>query len=63
MSLNGPLGSNYQYGCCEAEVNVCAVLNANEPRTGCEVQVHEVSQPYELDPSKDKKITDRIIAH
>jgi len=25
--------------------------------------VHEVSQPYQLDASKDKKITDRIIAH
>jgi hypothetical protein len=25
--------------------------------------VHEVSQTYNLDPSKEKKITDRIIAH
>lgn len=25
--------------------------------------MHEVSQPYQLDASKDKKITDRIIAH
>ena len=25
--------------------------------------MHEVSQTYNLDPSKEKKITDRIIAH
>jgi hypothetical protein len=27
------------------------------------VQVHQVSYTYQLDPSKEKKITDRIIAH
>ena len=25
--------------------------------------MHEVSQTYNLDPTKEKKITDRIIAH
>ena len=29
MSLNGPLGSNYQYSCCEKEFNVTAILNTN----------------------------------
>lgn len=64
MSLSGPLGSNYQYACCEKEVNVTNILNMNtENQNGCDVQVHEVSQPYQLDGQKEKKITDRIIAH
>lgn len=64
MSLSGPLGSNYQYSCCEKEVNVTNILNMNtESQNGCDVQVHEVSQPYQLDGQKEKKITDRIIAH
>jgi hypothetical protein len=38
MSLHGPLGSNYQYNCCEKEVNVTAILNSNtEEQNGCEV--------------------------
>ena len=64
MSLHGPLGTNYQFGCCEKEVNVTQVLNQNtEPQNGCEVMVHEVSEPFQIDPTKEKKITDRIIAH
>jgi len=64
MSLNGPLGSNYQYACCDAEVSVTQILNSQtDTPSGCETQVHEVSQPFQLDASKDKKITDRIIAH
>lgn len=27
MTLHGPLGSNYQYGCCEKEVSVTSILN------------------------------------
>lgn len=47
MSLHGPLGTNYQFGCCEKEVNVTQVLNQNtEPQNGCEVMVHEVSEPF-----------------
>jgi len=30
---------------------------------GCEQQVHEISETFQLDPEKEKKITDRIIAH
>ena len=64
MSLSGPMGSNYQYSCCEKEMNVTQILNQNsEVQNGCEVQVHQVSYTYQLDPSKEKKITDRIIAH
>jgi hypothetical protein len=58
------MGSNYAYSCCEKEVNVTQILNQNsEVQNGCEVQVHQVSYTYQLDPSKEKKITDRIIAH
>ena len=57
MSLHGPLGSNYQYACCEKEVNVTSILNSNtEVQNGCEVQVHEVSEPFQLDHNKEKKI-------
>ena len=64
MTLHGPLGSNYQYGCCEKEVSVTSILNqSSEPLNGCEVQVHEVSEAYQLESMKEKKITDRIIAH
>lgn len=64
MSLSGPLGSNYQYSCCEKEFNVTAILNTNhELQNGCEQQVHEISETFQLDPEKEKKITDRIIAH
>lgn len=63
MSLNGPLGSNYQYSCCEKETNVINILNNSDHESGCETQVHEVSQTFNLDSSKEKKITDRIIAH
>lgn len=63
MNLNGPLGSNYQYACCEKETSVINILNYNDHETGCETQVHEVSQTFNLDQSKEKKITDRIIAH
>ena len=64
MSLSGPMGSNYQYACCEKEVNVTQILNQNtDVHNGCEVQVHQVSYTYGLDPAKEKKITDRIIAH
>ena len=64
MSLNGPLGSNYQYGCCDQEVSVMAILNSEtQPPTGCETQVHEVSTTFDLEQAKDKKIIDRIIAH
>lgn len=39
-------------------------MNSNtEEQNGCEVQVHEVSETFGLDPAKEKKITDRIIAH
>ena len=27
MSLQGPMGSNYQFGCCDKEVNVTAILS------------------------------------
>jgi hypothetical protein len=64
MSLTGPLGSNYQYSCCEKEVNVTSILNSNHQiQNGCEQQVHQASETFLLDASKEKKITDRIIAH
>jgi hypothetical protein len=64
MSLNGPLGTNYQYACCDQEVNVVSILNSTtETQTGCETQVHEVSTTFDLEEAKDKKIIDRIIAH
>ena len=65
MSLSGPLGSNYQYGCCDQEVSVMSILNSSsqEEKTGCETMVHEVSTCFDLEQSKDKKIIDRIIAH
>ena len=64
MSLTGPLGSNYSYACCDKEVNVTSILNQNtEVQNGCEVQVHEITETYQLDHEKEKKITDRIIAH
>jgi hypothetical protein len=64
MSLNGPLGSNYQYSCCDQEVNVVSILDAqSDCQTGCETQVHEVSTTFEMDPAKEQKVTDRIIAH
>jgi len=32
------MGSNYQYACCEKEVNVTQILNQNtELQNGCEV--------------------------
>jgi len=43
MSLNGPLGSNYQYACCEKETNVISILYSSDTDSGCETQVHEVS--------------------
>lgn len=58
------MGSNYQYSCCEKEMNVTQILNQKqEQQNGCEVQVHQVSHAYQLDQSKEKKVTDRIIAH
>jgi len=64
MSLNGPMGSNYVYSCCDKEVNVTQILNQqSETSSGCDVQVHEVSQTYMMEQAKEKKITDRIIAH
>lgn len=36
MSLNGPLGSNYSYSCCDKETNVIKILNENDQETGCE---------------------------
>ena len=58
------MGSNYQYACCEKEMNVTNILNGqNDAPPGCDQQVHEVSETFMLDPSKEKKITDRIIAH
>ena len=29
MSLTGPLGSNYQFACCNEEVNVTAIISEN----------------------------------
>ena len=43
MSLTGPMGSNYQYACCQKETNVINILNQNDLDSGCETQVHEVS--------------------
>ena len=64
MSLNGPMGSNYVYSCCDKEKNVTSILNSvTEQQNGCDVQVHEVSETYMMDATKEKKITDRIIAH
>lgn len=41
-----------------------AILNLNiDEQKGCDDLVHEVSETYQLDGSKEKKITDRIIAH
>ena len=58
------MGSNYEYACCQKEMNVTQILNQKqEQQNGCEVQVHQVSTAYQLDPTKEKKITDRIIAH
>lgn len=45
-------------------MNVTQILNQKqEQQNGCEVQVHQVSHAYQLDQSKEKKVTDRIIAH
>jgi hypothetical protein len=64
MNLSGPLGSNYQYACCDKEVMVTSLLQGvKDQQHGCETLVHEVSETYQLDPAKEKKITDRIIAH
>lgn len=63
MSLNGPLGSNYSFSCCDQECNVTSILNQHDVQTGCETQVHEVSVTFNMDKNKEKKITDRIIAH
>ena len=64
MSLTGPMGSNYSYSCCDKEISVTAILNQNhEMQSGCDEMVHEVSETYQLDYTKEKKITDRIIAH
>ena len=64
MALDGPIGSNYQYSCCEKEVNVTGLLNGEkDQQNGCDIQVHEVSLTYLFDPSQEQKITDRIIAH
>ena len=41
-----------------------SILNvATEEQNGCQDLVHEVSETYQLDASKEKKITERIIAH
>lgn len=64
MSLTGPLGSNYAFSCCDKEVNVTSIINeVNEEKNGCETMVHELSETYQLEEGKEKKITDRIIAH
>jgi hypothetical protein len=64
MSLTGPLGSNYAFSCCDKEVNVTSIINeVNEEKNGCETMVHEMTETYQLDNGKEKKITDRIIAH
>jgi len=64
MSRTGPLGSNYAYSCCEKEVNVMTIINeVNEDKNGCESMVHELTETYQLDNGKEKKIMDRIIAH
>lgn len=45
-------------------MNVTQILNQKqEQQNGCEVQVHQVSTAYQLDQTKEKKVTDRIIAH
>mmetsp|Transcript_11001 Transcript_11001/g.16681 ORF Transcript_11001/g.16681 Transcript_11001/m.16681 type:complete len:232 (-) Transcript_11001:1499-2194(-) len=64
MSLNGPMGSNYQYACCDKEMNVTAIFgSASDVQSGCETQVHEVSETFGMEQAKEKKTTDRIIAH
>ena len=63
MSLTGPMGSNYSHSCCDKEISVTAILNQCEIQSGCDEMVHEVSETYQLDHTKEKKITDRIIAH
>lgn len=64
MSLHGPYGSKYQYGCCNKEQSVTSIINqTGEESPGCEVKVHEVSETYQLDAEREKKITRRIIAH
>ena len=64
MSLTGPLGSNYAFSCCDKEVNVTAIINeVNEEKNGCDMMVHEMTETYLLEEGKEKKITDRIIAH
>jgi len=50
MSLNGPMGSNYAYSCCDKEVNVTSILNQqDQTANGCDVQVHEVSETYMME--------------
>ena len=29
MSLHGPLGSSYSFGCCDKEVSVTSILNSS----------------------------------
>jgi hypothetical protein len=63
-NLTGPMGSNYAYSCCKKEVGVTAILNEEPEETGgCIDMVHELSETYQLDPAKEKKITERIVAH
>lgn len=43
---------------------VTQILNQEyENQNGCDVKVHEVSETFQLEADKEKKITDRIIAH
>ena len=46
-------------------MNVTAILNQNNElaTNGCEVEFHEVTETFQMDPHKDKKIIDRIISH
>jgi hypothetical protein len=63
MNLIGPVGSSYEYNCCNQQVDVYSVLNGNKGESGCSNQLHETTYIYNVPKTKEKKIIDRIIAH
>lgn len=58
-----PFGSQYDYACCETVVSVYTVLNGVKGDAGCQTQLHETRNIYNVPKNKEKKIIDRIIAH
>jgi hypothetical protein len=63
-SLHGPLGSTYEFECCNQTVDVYEVLNGKRGSTsGCVQQMHEAESCYQVDAKKEKKVVGRIISH